>query len=519
MLRRGMFGGRRRRVSLANGEVAPPPDRVEGGGLDDGDFAARPEIRRRLPVSPIYEGGSPYRLDRGDPPKLRKDRLYDRMCDWDFHGLTELDAWMGEREWVQAMFDLIHHGFAFDKQGGKLRLRKRDVGEHRQSVVELLSGLTLPDRIDVGVDDEDSGSESGSEEEASAKSNSGVGGDDRPEIPEAEQMTVDAAGKLKISVTDYVTDTCAILARKGMGKTYLAMVIAEEFLVSTYAIPFAVIDPTGCWSGLASTVEGRPAEHVVVIFGGEHGHYDLGAASGKVMARLLMRLKIPCVFDLSIFRAEDQHRFVADFAGELYLLNRGAIHVFVDEADIFAPQKLDKTSKHGKRCLVALDNLTRRGRFRGVGGTLISQRPAVVNKDLLSQVGTMFFLQMIAPQDLSAVASWLHDNIRGDVKQACLAELPTFGRGYAYYLKGGDDSTFRRFKVRAKRTFDSSFTPKMSLDGVVPPAPEIADLPEEEKGAIDAFLAGEVVAPEDDEDEDVSEDEGGPPDEGEEGKN
>jgi len=518
MLRRGMFG-RRRRVSLANGEVAPPPDRAEGGGVDDGDFAARPEIRRRLPVSPIYEGGSPYRLDRGDPPKLRKDRLYDRMCDWDFHGLTELDAWMGEREWVQAMFDLIHYGFAFDKQGGKLRLRKRDVGEHRQSVVELLSGLTLPDRIDVGVDDEDSGSESGSEEEASAKSNSGVGGDDRPEIPEAEQMTVDAAGKLKISVTDYVTDTCAILARKGMGKTYLAMVIAEEFLVSTYAIPFAVIDPTGCWSGLASTVEGRPAEHVVAIFGGEHGHYELGAASGKTMARLLMRLKIPCVFDLSIFRAEDQHRFVADFAGELYLLNRGAIHVFVDEADIFAPQKLDKTSKHGKRCLVALDNLTRRGRFRGVGGTLISQRPAVVNKDLLSQVGTMFFLQMIAPQDLSAVASWLHDNIRGDVKQACLAELPTFGRGYAYYLKGGDDSTFRRFKVRSKRTFDSSFTPKMSLDGVVPPAPEIADLPEEEKGAIDAFLAGEVVAPEDDEDEDVSEDEGGPPDEGEEGKN
>ena len=73
--------------------------------------------------------------------------------------------------------------------------------------------------------------------------------------------------------------------------------------------------------------------------------------------------------------------------------------------------------------------------------------------------------------------------------------------------------------MRAKRTFDSSFTPKMSLDGVVPPAPEIADLPEEEKGAIDAFLAGEVVAPEDDEDEDVSEDEGGPPDEGEEGKN
>ena len=39
--------------SFANGRrCAPPPDRVEGGGVDETTFAARPGV----PVSPIYEG-------------------------------------------------------------------------------------------------------------------------------------------------------------------------------------------------------------------------------------------------------------------------------------------------------------------------------------------------------------------------------------------------------------------------------------------------------------------------------
>lgn len=476
-------GPRLPRPSLQDRFLSTPP-------ADDEDDRAQ-RIARERPVSPIYEGGDPFRVPRGDPPKLLRDKLYDRMCDWKFHGLAELDAWMPEREWVRAVLDLIHRGFAFDREGATIRLRKRVFGEHCQSIVELLSGFTLPDRIAVPEQD-DSDDEDGEDEAPVDEVGFPPEQDDGVcEIPEAERMVLDEGGKLVVSVTEYVTDTVAILARRGMGKTYLAMLVAETFLASEYEIPFVVIDPTGCWYGLAATSDGKPSPQRIVIFGGEHGHRALASTSGRVLARLVAILRIPTIFDLSSLPSEEQHRFVADFASELYLHNREALHVFVDEADIFAPQKLDGGSKHQKRCLVALDNLTRRGRFRGIGDTLISQRPAVVNKNLLSQVGATFFLQMVSPQDLDAAMSWLHDNLRADVKRECRKNLPVLGKGTAYYLRGGDKSVFKLFKVAAKETFDSSYTPKMGEVAVVP---ELAKLSDEDAKAIDDFLANDVVS-------------------------
>jgi len=476
----GPEGRRPESSTLGDLRSVPPPEDENGPPY---------RVVRGHPQTPIYEGGDPFRVARGDPPKLLRDKLYDRMCDWTFHGLAEFDDWMPEREWVKAVIDLIDRGFAFDRDGIKLRLRRRVAGEHRQSVVELLSGVTLPDRIAVPGRD--------GHEPDDAKDDSLVGlgfspeDDDVETIPEEEAMVLDTEGKLVVSSVEYVTETCSILARKGMGKTYLAMVIAEAFLASEFEIPFAVIDPTGCWYGLAALADGKPASHRIVVFGGEHGHRALASTSGRVLARLMVSMRVPMVFDLSLMPAEEQHRFVADFASELYLQNREAMHVFVDEVDIFAPQKLDGGSKHQKRCFVALDNLTRRGRFRGIGDTLISQRPAVVNKNLLSQVGTMFFLQMIAPHDLDAAMSWLHDNLRGDVKRDCRANLPVLGKGTAYYMKGGEKSVFKLFKVKTKTTFDSSFTPRM---GEVVVTPELAKLSAEDATIIDEFLANDVAS-------------------------
>jgi hypothetical protein len=180
---------------------------------------------------------------------------------------------------------------------------------------------------------------------------------------------------------------------------------------------------------------------------------------------------------------------VADFCEELYLKNRTAVHVFVDEADLYAPQRLEKSSRHHGRCLAAVDNLVRRGRFRGIGDTLISQRPAVVNKNVLSQVGSMFFLQMLAPQDLDAVGTWLHANIRGEAREACRADLPLLGQGICYFMRGGDRPMFRKFSVRTKTTFDSSRTPKFNEVAVVP---ELRSLSDEERAALDACYGSEL---------------------------
>lgn len=464
---------------MANGRASSPEPE------DGGEYAGQQQ--RRLPATPIYEdGGGPFATGtmKSQPPKLLRDKLYDHMCDWDYHSLEELDGWMPEREWVRALSDLLHWGFTFDRRDGKLRLRKRRGGEGRPSIVALLAGFTLSDRLGEPLREEGS---SGEEPEAGQMFS--PEGDDE-EVPEEERMVLDESETVVLSSTTYVTETATILARKGMGKTYLAMVVAEAFLASELGVPFVVIDPTGCWYGLLARADGTPADRAVVVFGGEHGHYGLVPSSGRIVARTVVAMRpLPAVLDLSAFSPEDQHLFAADFCEELYLRNRRAMHVIVDEADIFAPQRLDKASRHQKRCLVALDNMTRRGRFRGIGDTLVSQRAAVVNKDLLSQIGYMFLLQMIAPQDLDAVERWMHDNIPDEAKQACRADLPILPKGTAYILRGGDRPMFRRFKVRQKETFDSSHTPRM---GEVAATPVLAELSPEDRALVDSVYLKEL---------------------------
>ena len=52
-------------------------------------------------------------------------------------------------------------------------------------------------------------------------------------------------------------------------------------------------------------------------------------------------------------------------------------------------------------------------------------------------------------------------HIRGDIRRECRANLPVLGRGQAYYLRGGDKYSFKRFTVKPKTTFDASSTPRM----------------------------------------------------------
>lgn len=85
---------------------------------------------------------------------------------------------------------------------------------------------------------------------------------------------------------DFVTQTAAILARKRVGKTYTASVIAEEMV--KVELPFVVLDPTGAWWGLRASADGKSEGLPVVIIGGAHGDVPLEATAGKVIADLVV---------------------------------------------------------------------------------------------------------------------------------------------------------------------------------------------------------------------------------------
>lgn len=249
---------------------------------------------------------------------------------------------------------------------------------------------------------------------------------------------------------DAATNTFAILAKRGVGKTYTASVMAEEMLKAGQ--PIVAIDPTGAWWGLRS---GYP----VAIFGGEHADVPLEETGGEVVAQAVAERRFSCVLDLSLFRKGQMFRFMVAFCEALYRLNREALHLYVDEADSFAPQMRNYGGDEA-RLVGAMEDIVRRGRKRGLGCTLITQRPAVLNKNVLTQCETLVAMRLVHPRDIDAVDEWVNVHAEPKLAKEMRDSLPSLPVGTAWFWSPGWGDLFERVKVRPRETFDSSATPK-----------------------------------------------------------
>src|SRR5437870_736353 len=85
---------------------------------------------------------------------------------------------------------------------------------------------------------------------------------------------------------EVVTETLAILAKRGAGKTYTASVLVEEMLEARLQV--VVVDPIGAWYGLRSSADGKGPGYPIAIIGGDHGDVPLEAAGGHVVADLVV---------------------------------------------------------------------------------------------------------------------------------------------------------------------------------------------------------------------------------------
>lgn len=279
-------------------------------------------------------------------------------------------------------------------------------------------------------------------------------------------MTVRISPELELP-DDVVTQPCAILARRGAGKTYTASVLAEELIANQ--LPVVILDPLGvCW-GLRASADGTKPGLPVTILGGDHGDVPLEETGGKVVANFVVDHPGAYVLDLSGFASNAaQDRFATDFAETLYRAKgreRSALHLIVDEADSFAPQR----PRDGQqRMLGAFEAIVRRGRSRGLGITMISQRPAVLNKNVLSQIECLIALQVTAPQDRKALDDWAAGWSTPEERKAFLAALATLQIGQAWIWSPTWLQVFQPVTIRRRTTFDSSATPKAGERAVEP---------------------------------------------------
>lgn len=278
-----------------------------------------------------------------------------------------------------------------------------------------------------------------------------------------------------------IAHAIAILAIRGAGKTYAALKLVEE--VFTAGVQTCVVDPTGaCW-GLRANAGGKGPGLPIVILGGEHGDVPLESTAGEVVAHFLVEARQSVVLDLSPFRKGEALRFMTDFGETIYRLKhreqyREPLLFVLDEADAFAPQK---PYKGMERCLGAMEDIVRRGRFRGLFPVMVTQRSAVLNKDVFNQCEILVALRTMGSQDIHAWDDWMEKQ-GGTVEQrdTLLGEIASLPTGTAW-VWAPVLHLFKKVQIAARETFDSSATPEVGVKRRQPKVLASVDLEELKK--------------------------------------
>lgn len=278
----------------------------------------------------------------------------------------------------------------------------------------------------------------------------------------------------------------AVLGKTGSGKTYAVRGVVEQLLDRKERV--CIIDPTGAWHGLRSSSSGKSAGFPVVIFGGAHADLPLSGTHGETLAEAIGTSSTPAIIDTSLMRVGERTRFFADFADALVRKNKGPLHLVIDEAHLFAPQGKVNDPQSGAM-LHAANNLVSLGRSRGLRIILITQRPAKLHKDSLTQVETLIAMRLIAPQDRKAVEEWIKDNADQAKGREILASLATLKTGQGW-IWAPELDVLERISFPKIKTFDSGRAP----DGTETAGQVLAPIDREAIGEKLKVLAADALA-------------------------
>ena len=257
---------------------------------------------------------------------------------------------------------------------------------------------------------------------------------------ELSQLVIGAGpqGPFAVDANLVVTGRTCVLGSSGSGKSYTVGVLCEELCRNE--IPFAIVDTEGEHTGLKEKFE--------ALWVGEDQDSDLswGDLDIKDLARQAPDIS-PLILDVSDLT--DPKEKVSSFVSALYetlTQRRTPYLVVVEEADKFVPQ-------YGQRIPIFAE-VARRGRKRGMGLMICSQRPSLVDKNVLSQCGNQLIGKLIIQNDLQSVAQFFPG--KGLPK-----ELTALKAGQ-FFAMGGFAPTPSLVTIKKRVTRPGGVTPSLS---------------------------------------------------------
>lgn len=272
---------------------------------------------------------------------------------------------------------------------------------------------------------------------------------------------------------DAITQTFAIFGIRGSGKTHTATVMVEEMLKAGQ--PVCIYDPVGAWFGLKSSADGKSAGFPVVVFGGEHADVPLAKEAGETIAGVIVERRIPAILDVSLMRKGERVQFMTKFCETLYHKNREPLHFIVDEAHTICPMNI-RAMPEAAPLLGAMEDIVLQGRKRGLGLTVVSQRPALVHTNVRTQCATLVAMRIIGPHDLKAIQEWTDAHGKPEQAKQLMESLPTLKTGEGWVWSPAWLDVFKRVTFRQRETFDSGATPEVGKRALAPKVLAAVDL-------------------------------------------
>jgi len=257
---------------------------------------------------------------------------------------------------------------------------------------------------------------------------------------------------------DIITMRSLVLGVSGSGKSTFGRLLAEK--IHEAGQRFCVIDLKNDWWGLKSSADGKRAAIPIVIIGGPRADIPLDENAGAAVADIVAETPHSFVIDLDQLSKSKGIRFLGVFLERLYDVNREPLLLICDEADRYAPQK--PMSVEANVTLGAADDIARRGRKRGIGSLWLSQRPAVIAKNVTSQCELVVTFRTTSSLDLKELKDHIGRVASSEQVAATMSQVAGLRDGQAILMSQHPHlRVFKTAQFPMPATFDSSATPRI----------------------------------------------------------
>ena len=276
------------------------------------------------------------------------------------------------------------------------------------------------------------------------------------------QADVDAG--VVVDLDKLLAHKLAVQGNSGSGKSWLLRTLLEQ---THGAVQHLVIDPEGEYRTLREVFD----DYLIL---GREGDLNVTAETVGGAVQTLVPAGANLILDLSDYGEEERDAICAAAVTGLMALKRQAgrhLLVVCDEVQTLAPQ-----SGSSGNSLAALTDLALRGRKRGFGLVISTQRLALVNKNLLAMCSNRLFGLTTLGNDLKRAAEELGFSARerSRLKNLAPGEFFAFGPAISQQV----------LKVKSAPVRSTHPTP----GSIIPPTPPAAE-------ALSQLLAQLSVAP------------------------